>query len=149
MTNNSLEEDRFCAKLGTTIYNPPETNISANQESANGDIFMAGAVLFILLTGTFPFKQGAFENDEFYKHFYDGSSHKFWAAHLSIIRHYISEDAQSLVSNMLARCPSQRPSITEIKAHPWYNGPTTSQENVAKEMQNRVDKQKKIKAPKK
>lgn len=38
---------------------------------------------------------------------------------------------------MLALDPTQRLSIAEIKAHPWFNGPVAAQEEVQAELSGR------------
>lgn len=37
-----------------------------------------------------------------------------------------------LINSLLAHDDVQRPSIAEIKNHPWYNGPTTSMDDIKK-----------------
>lgn len=65
---------------------------------------------------------------------------RFWAAHSKKKPDMFSNDFKSLVSAMLAFDPTQRPSIAEIISHPWFNGPTATYQEVAKEFTARKNK---------
>merc|ERR1712157_87209 len=78
--------------VGTRGYQAPEL-LKKKKYNKKCDIFSAGVVLFILLTGYPPFEQ-AVKTDK----------------------------CQALLSKMLAYKPSNRYSIEEIQKDPWYNG---------------------------
>ena len=47
----------------------------------------------------------------------------FWKAHKSMQLDEFSNEFKELIILMLGTEASFRPSIAEIKAHPWFNGP--------------------------
>jgi len=64
----------------------------------------------------------------------------------------VSNDFKSLVSLMLSNDPAHRPSITEIKNHPWFTADCVSKDTLKKEFDKRkvvVTQQRKIESEKK
>jgi Protein kinase domain len=97
----------FC---GTLNYMAPE--ILANQESlgAPTDIWAAGVLLFVLITGTFPFK--AFSTKELYskiqKKVYN-------------VPPTISSEAKELFNKIFENDPHKRPTAGDILVSAWTN----------------------------
>merc|ERR1712087_780775 len=50
-----------------------------------------------------------------------------------------SNEFIDLVSSMLSYDPTHRPSISEIMAHPWYNGETATFEHIQQEFAARKE----------
>jgi len=46
---------------------------------------------------------------------------------------FFSEEFRNLITAMLQFDPSHRLSLAEIKAHPWYNGPVATLEEIQQE----------------
>ena len=121
--------------VGTPCYNPPEMS----QKSYRGipvDIFMAGSILFIFLTGLRPFNY-AEKDDIYYKHFATSDSAGFWNAHSQRQKVKLSSDARSLISGLLAYDPSTRPRLEEVMKHNWMSGPIASEKEVKSLMRDR------------
>jgi len=104
--------------VGTRGYQAPELLLDQPYDLAC-DIFSAGVVLFILLTGYPPFEQ-AHTSDRWFKPLARNDFHKFWKNHrgCSIAK---DEQAKDLLQKMLAFDPKERISIADIKKHAWYN----------------------------
>jgi len=68
---------------------------------------------------------------------YTGSE-RFWNLHSrNKPEGFYSPEFRSLLTSMLALDPTQRLSVAEIKAHPWYNGPVATEEEIQAEMSGR------------
>ena len=75
----------------------------------------------------------------------------FWTAHARNKpggKDFFSEEFKHLITSMLAFDPSQRLTLAEVKAHPWYNGPTATLEDIQQEFamrKQRIDEEAEIK----
>jgi len=103
--------------VGTKGYQAPELLLDKPYDLSS-DIFSAGVVLFIILTGYPPFEQ-ANVSDRWFKPLAKGDYDKFWKLHRGCA---IANDAKvkDLLQRMLAFEPSKRITIPDIKKHPWY-----------------------------
>ena len=123
-------------RLGTESYMAPELHERKPYTGESVDLFAAGIILFIMLSQNPPFSK-ADKNDAYYRLLYTGEE-KFWNLHSrSKPAGFYSADFRSLIFKMLAYDPRNRLSIEEIKAHPWTNGPTATQEEVFTEVSER------------
>lgn len=105
--------------VGTRGYQAPEL-LSRKQYTKACDIFSAGVVLFILLTGYPPFDQAA-KTDKWFRPLYKGDTATFWQQHRGC---GVPESCKELIVNMLAYKPTKRYTIEDVRAHPWFNGET-------------------------
>ena len=96
----------FC---GTPSYMAPE--IFTNKEYCGPpvDIWAAGVLLFVLLTGNFPFKGN--NDSELFKNILKG--------HV-VYPEYVSTAAKQLISRMLKNDPQSRPKIKELLKDGWF-----------------------------
>lgn len=105
---------------GKWIYMSPE--IYKNQEPFDGftvDLFAAGVILFLMLTG-FPPWERACQTDERFKYMTAG----YLVQMLTEWNLGISSDAMDLLQRMLFLDPKDRLSLDQVRAHPWMlNGP--------------------------
>jgi len=104
--------------VGTRGYQAPEL-LKREAYKKACDIFSAGVVLFILLTGYPPFEQ-AIRTDKWFNPLANHNSEKFWKQHKGC---GVDKDCMDLISKMLAYRACDRPSIKEILRHHWVNGP--------------------------
>lgn len=118
--------------VGTRGYQAPELLAGKNYNKLC-DVFSAGVVLFILLTGYPPFEQGD-KRDKWYRPLAKGNSLKFWQQHEGC---GISDDCKSLLEGMLAYKPKQRFTLEKIKTHKWYNGPVHSKKDLKTKLRER------------
>lgn len=102
--------ETFDIKCGTFPYSAPEM-LKGQKYTKSIDIWSCGIVLYIMLTGTFPFignsqrelyQQIVFQEPQFPP--------------------YLSPLAKDLLSSLLAKNPENRITIREITAHPWIVG---------------------------
>lgn len=78
--------------------------------------------------------------DPHYKLLSTNKHELFWKVHTKRKEgglDFFSEDFRSLLSGMLSYNPHERPSLAEIKAHPWFNGPVPTYDQVKEEFEQR------------
>lgn len=121
---------------GTEAYMAPEL---LGRQSYNGmsvDLFAAGVILFIMMSQNPPFSR-AVMSDPYYSQLANGNQ-RFWDIHSrNKPTDFYSNEFRSLIQNMLALDPAQRLSISEIRAHPWFNQPCSSSEEIYLELSGR------------
>jgi len=105
--------------VGTRGYQAPEL-LKKKKYGKSCDIFSAGVVLFILLTGYPPFEQAAKE-DKWYKPIAVNNPDQFWKQHEGC---GVKPDAQDLITQMLAYQPSARIDIDRILESEFCKGKT-------------------------
>merc|ERR1719320_1072678 len=107
--------------VGTRGYQAPELLKREPYQKAC-DIFSAGVVLFILLTGYPPFEQ-AIKTDKWFNPLArgpKGDAEKFWRRHKGC--GVDDPDCRDLLAKMMAYRAYNRPSIDEVLEHPWVTG---------------------------
>ena len=98
--------------VGTPIYMSPEIIMGGNRYDAKkADVWSAGVVLYVVLTGRYPFDR---EAPDYAKSVMQGR----WAPIDPALE--ISAQGQDLVGAMLRSDPGARTSLEEIVAHPWF-----------------------------
>ena len=101
-------QDRF----GTLAYSSPEILLGQNHH-LGVDIWSMGILLYVLLSGTFPFlasdKNMTKRNIVFEKLNFNLTAWK-----------KVSHNAKDTISWMLEKREQMRPSIVELKQHPWF-----------------------------
>jgi len=136
--------------LGTLSYAAPEMLAKQPYLGSCADIFSCGIILFVLVTGKLPYGK-AVGHDSYYRNFVNNDYEGFWKMIGPKIQP-VSEEFKSLISLLLSNDPAQRPSINEIKSHPWFTANCISSEEMNKELEKRkvvVSQQRKIEADKK
>jgi serine/threonine protein kinase len=121
--------------LGTLSYAAPEILNKKPYVGSCADIFSCGVILFVLVTGKLPFGK-AVVFDSYYKNFIRNDYESFWTIMAPKIGN-VSDDFKSLINLLLAYDPTQRPTNTEIKQHPWLGKECPSYEEYAKEFEKR------------
>lgn len=107
---------------GKWIYMSPE--IYKNQEPFDGyavDMWAAGVILFLMLTG-FPPWERACMTDERFKYMTAG----YLVQMLTEWNLGLSSDAMDLLQRMLFLDPKDRLSLEQVRAHPWMLQPVPS-----------------------
>ncbi|KAF0689713.1 Aste57867_18861 [Aphanomyces stellatus] len=103
---------------GTLNYVAPEV-LSLVGYGKEADVWSLGVIMYLLLRGELPF-HGKTKNDIIQKTLHaevctDDESES-WRS--------VSQDAKSLLRNILSKQPSKRLSAEEALAHPWFAKPT-------------------------
>jgi len=126
--------------VGTKLYMAPEMHMPDMVYNGPAvDIFACGLILFTMYTGLQPYETAAHPKDSFYKYFFTNNSQEYW----QIVKSYmakkvdLNDDFKGLISAMLAVDPVQRPSMAEIKEHPWFHGPVATSAEAFKDLSQR------------
>jgi MAP/microtubule affinity-regulating kinase len=104
--SNDKKVRLFC---GTPSYMSPEIVTKQESHGPPSDIWAAGVVLYVLLTGTFPFK--ATHSKELYSKIQRG---------VFFTPSGLSQEATSLINAMLNIDPLKRPTAKGILEHQWF-----------------------------
>jgi len=113
--------------VGTRGYQAPEL-LKKKKYGKACDIFSAGVVLFILLTGYPPFEQ-AVKSDKWYHPLAVGDPDKFWTQHKGC---GVKEDARAMLTGMLSYHATKRSTIDEILNSKWAQGEIHTPEELYK-----------------
>ncbi|KAF8727959.1 hypothetical protein HU200_018531 [Digitaria exilis] len=110
----------FTEVVGSPYYIAPE--VLQKHYGPEADIWTAGVILYVLLSGTPPFwadtQRGVY--DKVLDGHFDLESEQW---------HRISDSAKDLIRKMLCPCPSERLKAHDVLKHPWmcHNGVATDQ----------------------
>ena len=112
--------------VGTPAYFAPELHDKLPHCARSTDLFAAGMILFIMLTGNMPFEI-AHLSDKTYRLLVRQKTEKFWNFHESVVKCQSSDfRIDGLVRDLLTKMweidPEKRLTIKEIQAHEWLQG---------------------------
>jgi serine/threonine protein kinase len=119
---------------GTSNYMAPEYFNRGRIEYTGDkvDIFSIGVVLFIMLTGMFPFKTAEVA-DKYYRYIYHREFNKFWESKKAS---ELDEDCKEIIIKMLDPIAQNRINLAELKRTSFYQGDTPTHKEVANYMNN-------------
>jgi len=117
LSSDNINQKMSTSYVGTRGFQAPAL-LKKQQYTRACDIFSAGVVLFILLTGYPPFNH-ARKEDPWYKPLTKSNPEQFWKQHKGC---GVPEACKDLIVRMLCYKPNKRITIDEIKKHKWFNG---------------------------
>lgn len=123
-------------QVGTEDYMAPEILLGKKYNGQVADIFGAGLILFMMVAQSKAFLKAA-ASDNYYKNLYGNRPDKFWKEH-SKGKSY-SSDFKSLINSLFAYNPIHRPSISEIKEHPWFTKSVPTKDEIKEEFARRKE----------
>lgn len=125
-------------RIGTPYYCAPEILEAKKYQGDKIDIFSIGALLFILMTGKFAFKE-AKENNNLYKYIKTKKYDTFWDLLENQLRiKTLSEKFKKLFVKLVAYNPEERPSIDEIKNDEWMEDILNSNDEELNFLKNKM-----------
>jgi serine/threonine protein kinase len=81
------------------------------------DMFSVGVILFIIIQGIFPFKE-AKKDEYFYNLILNNKLDTYWS---KVGGNSLSPEFKDLILKMFSYDGDKRPTVDEIRAHPWMN----------------------------
>ena len=111
---NNNEKGKLNTFLGTPNYAAPELHLKIPYYGKSNDIFSLGVTLFIIVTGTLPFKL-PLPNDPLYQFIFKNDYIGFWIKR----KLNLSQSFMELFESLVAFDYSQRPTISEIRNCQW------------------------------
>jgi len=100
---------------GTMTYMAPEIKENKVYDGKQIDVFSTGVILFIIVQGIFPFKE-AKKDEFFYKLLLSGDLDTYWK---KTGGQSLSPEFKDLILKMFSYDGKQRPTLEELKNHPW------------------------------
>lgn len=124
--------------VGTRGFQSPEQRAKQSY-SFPCDMFAAGVILFILLTGYPPFEH-AQATDYWFKELMEKNGKpanvkKFWKKHRDA---KISDAAKDFIARLLAADPHKRLNIEQCREHPWMQAKKLSQDEIKAQLDSRL-----------
>jgi len=123
--------------VGTKRYAAPEI-IRKDNYTPSVDIFSMGVMLFIALSGTYPWLEANPIKNRFYKMVHQGKWDDFFDFHEC--NHYFSRDQEIILMGMLEPEYEKRWTLRQIRRCDWFNGVVMTQDDAAMRLQNRKTK---------
>jgi len=100
---------------GTMTYMAPEIKEGKVYNGKQVDMFSTGVILFIIVQGIFPFKE-AKKDEYFYNLIINNKLDTYWS---KVGGNNLSPEFKDLILKMFSYDGSKRPTIDELKSHPW------------------------------
>ena len=133
----SNENQLSKTKTGTTYYMAPEILTSDKYNGCCVDLFAIGVILYFLATKTVPFQKLMLKN-KIIKNIYNNKSATFWENKAKGKKYVeLSKSLTELLVYLFSYDPIERPSLSEIMSHEWYNEPIPTHEGIIEEFTKR------------
>jgi len=117
---------------GTYTYMAPEIKEGKQYNGKEIDMFSFGVILFIIVQGIFPFKEARSE-EYFYNLICTGQTDLYFQKTNAV---HLSGDFKELILALFSKDGSKRPTIEQIRKHPWLNKPGFNYEATRKQLIN-------------
>lgn len=113
--------------VGTSKYMTPECLARKDYDCKQSDLWAAGLVLFVMVTGMFPFNLASPEDDKYCA--FRTQQEDYWTFIETLTTDYhqktLSPEFKDLISKLLHSDESKRASLSQIREHPWIQGGTS------------------------
>jgi Serine/threonine protein kinase len=133
-------DDVFVYGSGTPNFRAPEIRGKYCKNTYAADIYSLGIILFILMMGGLPYIEDVVDEVDLYKILLD-SPRLFW-----VIREefepsssQIDKNFKTLFLSMVAKDPSSRATLQDIKNSAWYRGPVYSDQELKQVMEELLE----------
>lgn len=100
-------------------YMAPEIKEGKQYDGRQIDVFSTGVILFIIVQGIFPFKE-AKKDEYFYNLLLNNKLETYWK---KVGGNNLSDEFKDLILKMFSYDGTKRPTIEELKEHPWIKKP--------------------------
>lgn len=100
---------------GTMTYMAPEIKEGKTYKGTQVDMFSFGVILFIIVHGIFPFKEARTE-EYFYNLLQTDQTELYFT---KVNGQSLSSEFKDLILSLFNYDPEKRPSINQVRTHPW------------------------------
>lgn len=100
---------------GTMTYMAPEIKEGKTYRGTQVDMFSFGVILFIIVHGIFPFKEARTE-EYFYNLLQTDQTELYFT---KVNGQSLSSEFKDLILSLFNYDPEKRPSINQVRSHPW------------------------------
>ena len=124
--------------VGTPDYMAPEVLKGEMYSGQIADIFGAGLILFMMHAQSKAFLK-AENSDPYYKNIAGNRPEKFWKEHTKSKGKddYFTDEFKDLINGLFSYNPIHRLTISEVRTHPWFNGPVPTVDDIKSEFKAR------------
>ena len=119
---------------GTMTYMAPEIKEGKEYKGTEVDMFSIGVILFIIVQGIFPFKE-ARKEEYFYNLLLQGKLDTYFQ---KVNGTGLSEDFKDLILKFFAYNGNERPTMEQLKNHPWMQSSTFNFEATRNDLLNQL-----------
>jgi serine/threonine protein kinase len=127
------ESDVLVSSPGTEGYRAPEILTKSCSDMKQADTYSLGITLFVFMSGLLPYpeKKNDMTSYTLWK-LASGGDSSFFSVHNKITHNDVnySQEFQDLFFQMIAINPRRRPTLNEVKNHPWMKGPMVDQQDI-------------------
>jgi serine/threonine protein kinase len=123
-----LNEGSLLNGSGTLMYRAPEIKKGFCSNQIAADVYSLGVILFIMLSGTFPYAEiekefGIYEYNKLYSLLRTNNT-LFWQTwgRLKGNKDFYSQTFIDFFNWLVKEDPSERPTIQDIRNHAWFLG---------------------------
>jgi len=110
LSNTYKDNDTLKTACGSPCYASPEMIAGKRYIGLNSDIWSCGIILYAMTCGYLPFE--------------DPNTSKLYKKIIAcdyLIPGFISKSSKDLIKKILNTDPNKRFTVTDIRAHEWYN----------------------------
>ena len=100
---------------GSLYYACPEIIQNIPYNGYKADIWSLGVLLYILLTGSLPWR--SLNQEEICRQIIEGNI---------VLPHFLSDKAKDLIKSLLQSDPQKRPTADQVQDHPWMISPIST-----------------------
>merc|ERR1712141_210935 len=122
--------DALRSYRGTMTYMAPEIKEGKTYSGKQVDMFSIGVILFIIVQGIFPFKE-ARKEEYFYNLLLTGKTDTYFQ---KVNGSDLSDDFKDLILRFFSYNGEQRPTIDQIRAHPWMQHSGYNEEAIRQQL---------------
>lgn len=122
--------DKLKSYRGTMTYMAPEIKEGKQYDGRQIDLFSLGVILFIIVQGIFPFKE-ARKEEYFYNLLLTGQYELYFT---KTNGQGLSPEFKDLILALFSYEGSRRPTIEQLRNHPWTCDPSFNFENTREQL---------------
>ena len=117
----ATNKDEVKTRLGTKNYMAPEQQAGVPHDPKLADIYSLGVILFVMHSCCFPYTK-CDNSDQIFSHLIHKNYNQFWEVQEQLHENIgvkFSDELKDLINRLLSYEPEERPTLDQIRQHPW------------------------------